>query len=1295
MLRNTFLAGKMNKDADYRLLQPGSYRHAENIRISNSEGGDVGAIEKVLSNTQISALDLGENAVTLRSIADSFDDKIYWAVKSDSGCYVLEYDRLTNTTVKVLEDERVGDANVLGFDTNNVLVMAFIVDSDNDNRFLALTDNNRQPKLINIERAKTYGLNGFTETMILLIKAPPLFAPVITLLDLDNDENSIEERFITIGYRWKYLDEQYSAISPQSEVAFQANTFSYRFATSSNESMINAFDAISIKFNTGSDQVTDIELIYKESGGQNTYIIESFNKAEKGWADNSAQTFQFENNKIYKPLPVDELFRIYDNVPLKAFAMAVIKNRIVFGNYTENYDLTLTNGDTIPSSFSLEKQQTAIVKNTPTQSLKTIRDYEIARVYLDDFGRMTTPLTSDTNTIKFNIDECVQQNQIKVVLPSASKAPSFAKYCRFFIKENKRDYETIVPTLFFFEGNFIYFYIQASDQDKVKENDFLIVKADTEGIQTEVEKIKVVEVDRKEKDFISDVDGGQPEGVYIKTSIQNVNVRFDENSYSFYLFEDYDQSENSDRLTNEESDYLDQVFKGTTLDDLTPTSDFSNSVDLRYEIEIIDITTVDKFRWRTQQNDGTFSSWDDNGGAGYDITGALQVVDSTLSVTFGATTGHALEDKWMVKVNKGFESDEDNRSYAMYAYNDTITLGSVIEFKYYSKQENSEDIDEFTLSLISNGDYANLEEWYYGDMIYDQIAAEPNFDQTLDKFYFRKGDITPSVLMPKNNNLTVDVNGEFSVLLVESRRDSRNSSRDVYSDSYIEIRSLDQLPIFEKEIGPETDTIDIFNEIGRTYAIDANGNHLAFDGSDVSQTDVVNGEFILPVFNCISWGNGFESYKIRDEFNARTMAFDTRPLTPIENYKQNTRLASLTYSGVFEQTTNYNALNEFNLSLANFKDLDDSYGAIQHIVGWDTDLDIYQDDKVVKLFYDKQVLYNRDGTANLASTDDLLSGVLPYTGEFGISDKPRGLAVFGNYTYWTDWKRGVVLRKGRSGIEVISNFGMRSWFRDQFIDNETLNVVGGYDSYFGQYVLRINDYTLTFDEKVKGWTSFHSYLPEDMVRLNNRFYTFKDGQLWLHNNEGDYNNYYGINYESTVTTVFNQQMEFDKIFKTLVIEGLLPWNADIVTNYTEGSITTDEFAAKESRWFGYIRQDETPDTNLSNGFGIGNIQSNSGTTLTFNKVNEAVSIGDSLYQINSGNPEFIGVIDAITDTTINVETINESVVDGRFAMCIKNSRIEGGHLRGYYAEVTLSDNTNNNNELFAVSTNAVMSYLAN
>jgi hypothetical protein len=53
-VKNTFLKSKMNKDLDARILPNGEYRDAQNVNVSKSEGEDVGSLENVLSNIQIS-----------------------------------------------------------------------------------------------------------------------------------------------------------------------------------------------------------------------------------------------------------------------------------------------------------------------------------------------------------------------------------------------------------------------------------------------------------------------------------------------------------------------------------------------------------------------------------------------------------------------------------------------------------------------------------------------------------------------------------------------------------------------------------------------------------------------------------------------------------------------------------------------------------------------------------------------------------------------------------------------------------------------------------------------------------------------------------------------------------------------------------------------------------------------------------------------------------------------------------------------------------------------------------------
>jgi hypothetical protein len=236
--------------------------------------------------------------------------------------------------------------------------------------------------------------------------------------------------------------------------------------------------------------------------------------------------------------------------------------------------------------------------------------------------------------------------------------------------------------------------------------------------------------------------------------------------------------------------------------------------------------------------------------------------------------------------------------------------------------------------------------------------------------------------------------------------------------------------------------------------------------------------------------------------------------------------------------------------------------------------------------------------------------------------------------------------------------------------------------------------TVTFSEKNKGWTSFFSWVPDAMCKLNNRFYSIKDGQLWLHNDKDNpiRNNFYGVQHSSKIKTVLNEAPGEDKIFKNLVLEGNRPWKATLKTNYTESTLKTTEFKEKESRQFAYLRKNEdAQDLHGHSGQGIGVISTNLGLTVTFLYVSETVSIGDNLYQVNGANNELIGEITDIQDGVITVNAVTTTPVNGYFAYAKKDSRIEGGEMRGYYLEVELENTDTQAVELFAINSNAVKS----
>ena len=60
-IKNTFLKSKMNKDLDARIIPSGEYRDGKNISISASEGADVGALENIRGNFNLTNFGLTDD----------------------------------------------------------------------------------------------------------------------------------------------------------------------------------------------------------------------------------------------------------------------------------------------------------------------------------------------------------------------------------------------------------------------------------------------------------------------------------------------------------------------------------------------------------------------------------------------------------------------------------------------------------------------------------------------------------------------------------------------------------------------------------------------------------------------------------------------------------------------------------------------------------------------------------------------------------------------------------------------------------------------------------------------------------------------------------------------------------------------------------------------------------------------------------------------------------------------------------------------------------------------------------
>lgn len=238
-------------------------------------------------------------------------------------------------------------------------------------------------------------------------------------------------------------------------------------------------------------------------------------------------------------------------------------------------------------------------------------------------------------------------------------------------------------------------------------------------------------------------------------------------------------------------------------------------------------------------------------------------------------------------------------------------------------------------------------------------------------------------------------------------------------------------------------------------------------------------------------------------------------------------------------------------------------------------------------------------------------------------------------------------------------------------------------------------YTVSYDDNINGWSSFYSYQPEWMVNMNNEFYSFKNGQIYIHNQaSAPRNNFYGVQYNTEVELVSNEAPSEVKIFKTVGLEASTGnWSVDIDTNIDSGHIAASSFEKKEDMYYAYIRRDSGVNTQLTSVKGIGVPTVSSTGSYTFSSIPSGVNIGDGLYSKNTSAPNnFVGVITGISSNTITLSSEVDPPSAGAFMYVAKNSIAESTGLKGYHAKVRLVNNDTTDVELYAINTGISKSF---
>ena len=329
------------------------------------------------------------------------------------------------------------------------------------------------------------------------------------VVDLYQEKDKLFEfKFPRFALRYEYPDNQFSTISGFSEIAFIPGNFDFHPRKGYNTGMTNRLSSLFIKEFVSQEvpeDVVSIDVLYKESNSPNIYILDSIKRDSNEWNQTNTNTeltgrYEVKAENISSTLPTNQTIRPWDNVPRKALAQEVTGNRIVYGNYLQNYNLV----DNHPKfNVSIQEFSTASGAKVPVKSLKSLRDYQLGIVYFDKYGRQTPILTSSSASINVPKANANDSNQLKVKLNSLP--PDFATHYKFYIKENSNEYYNLAMDRWYDadDGN-IWVAFSSSDRNKVDEDDFIILKkgADSDDLIKESARYKILAIENNAPDYI-------------------------------------------------------------------------------------------------------------------------------------------------------------------------------------------------------------------------------------------------------------------------------------------------------------------------------------------------------------------------------------------------------------------------------------------------------------------------------------------------------------------------------------------------------------------------------------------------------------------------------------------------------------------------------------------------------------------------------------------------------------------------------------------------------------------------
>ena len=1190
-----FIKG-MDKDSDVRYLQPGTYRDAENVRITNYEGGVKFSVSNMKGNTEISyTLPEGNNTVI-----GSFDDKqgqgvYYFVYNSATNHSVLKYDYKLGVVTKILQ------GSGFNFNLDYYITSVALL----DNRFLMFTDNYNEPRMIDLNDLEKYWISTVTPVVfygqLMDIAKAPQFTPCYVNYNsnLQKLYNNLNGKLWQFRVVYVYKDGTTSSFSTISKAAKPGLDSQLPFLENQDPSIENEITVTIPHPDTDLNINIDKVRIYAQGNTEDAekgsvwYLFKEEDRADiilntsAQYGSNYSDYF-FANDGIYTAADPLDTVQAQTYIPKKSKALDIIYgNRLALANNTEGFDI---NDIDLSASLTFSRDV------QPTVNTAGITfSYTRVPIVIPGTGGFTA------NRFNIKLTGATTKNGVSVNVAYAEiqlgGIPKVADRLTFSLTMNYQPFSSTGTVL--------------TPTSEILNYTLLVVYNDINADNN----ITLTNIGARLVDAINSVDSrsGSIGGIIaIQQNNGLIRVLEGQNTFGQSVL-DVGAAQTTAITTTAQSG----TATITNIGSIETLPSYKKNALHEFAIEYSD----EKGRRSTVITNNQLTKVAPTWGRPVPSNGRITAAITIANTPPSWATSYAI----LYTRNQNYDSvldfigtveDEGDNVYS-------VSLQDLYRFR--------NDNQDTPLSYnFLDGDTIQFIQSVGGTQVFDIInpivLTREEGLTTSRKIYFNFNN-TGSILAPATAGNVAAGGGRYLFQITRPKRTQEDKFYYEIGHNYpitdgYHMGNQQNQTVSQSAIIDLSDTGDVYYK--QRYFVPFNYN---FDptGSNIAVSVSASEQFV-------------EEPNFSDYYNSEVTNIG-RPSVVNENAKELIRETQVVYTQPYIPETSINGIGTvYDTSL---KQYSTQYGSIQKIHADGRDLKVFQETRNGTVGIQRQLVLT--GTQQTYETQTVLTPINYTDAEYGIGLNPESFSVYGYREYIADTFRSSLLRISRDGYTEISSKSLQGFWTEDLNKKEKQRVRIVWNKNFnevvvssssGQWVLNptaavlstssivtipLSDYpsvvigdvfclntkaqnsgvayskregtvtnvsgdqitmtysaidvpigtgitvlsieslikcnynVLTFSEESGAWISRVSFKPEWMEEAGSGMVSFKDGKVYLHDDNETRGEFYGTTYPATVTVIANESGSSPKTFRDIQVESNSKWN-----NGTDGDISTPE-----------------------------------------------------------------------------------------------------------------------------------------